>query len=811
MSKEQEVSTPKKRKAKMSTSGEKKAVSKRIVRSNSAPRATKGKIPTKASSITTPKARAVRRPVTDGKTTPVLEEVEITVALPSNMSRRAVEKSLVFMQAFEREFGKSIYQIAYVTAVCFMLIGATYAASGYLQNASSLKAELITVLGDSSGDEILDPDLGDNTVMLPMPGVIDESPVTIPPSEFEFISTIPHNVTDAIPVTFRVTNFLDVKAKLVVVGKIGFIELPIENVSGDKYRVIIPKTLAANYYELRVFVKPQDGSKVYARTSDDFFIGSEDVEDWFNHQDEEEAEDSAAGATEDVVVDQNKEASDDGSTTDTSNNTEESTANESLTSNGAESVSSGNETGSAVVPALLLVSPVSTTLTGNVTLRLSAPDDVTSIELYARPVMSLNARFIALATKRLGSWVFTFDTVNIPNGEYEFFAKAKYQEKNLVSRSVRLTVKNAVVSTVTETPLAPKPDEVRELMTDVTEPFKPAVTLDEHLARETQQLINDNQSDLKTLLERYAVAKQTGDESLVKTAREALQTKREAMILSTIQNERVSDISDSLNDELIQRIEDLQNRIDTFEEIRKERSSGSTALDTDQDGISDLDEVKLYGTDPALPDTDNDGFTDGIEIMRGYDPLDPAPEVEITFESPKETVGLVRHDVLEIKEVTALLREEATDERPEVATEIRGKGLPNSFVTLYIYSTPTVVTVKTDADGTFVYTFDKELEDGKHDVYVAVTDNSGWIVAQSNPFSFIKEAQAFTPVAAAEEVIVSPQPITEDAGGGYSLAVGIGILSFGLILLMLGISLRRNGEDEIVITEKPVVNEENAA
>jgi len=45
--------------------------------------------------------------------------------------------------------------------------------------------------------------------------------------------------------------------------------------------------------------------------------------------------------------------------------------------------------------------------------------------------------------------------------------------------------------------------------------------------------------------------------------------------------------------------------------------------DTDGDGLNDGDELNLYGTDSTLVDTDGDGFRDGVEIWRGSDPLDP--------------------------------------------------------------------------------------------------------------------------------------------------------------------------------------------
>lgn len=44
-------------------------------------------------------------------------------------------------------------------------------------------------------------------------------------------------------------------------------------------------------------------------------------------------------------------------------------------------------------------------------------------------------------------------------------------------------------------------------------------------------------------------------------------------------------------------------------------------VDTDFDGLSDYDEVKVYFTNPLRADSDNDGFMDGLEIQNGYDPL----------------------------------------------------------------------------------------------------------------------------------------------------------------------------------------------
>ncbi|MDD2240274.1 MAG: hypothetical protein PHI93_06400, partial [Kiritimatiellae bacterium] len=43
--------------------------------------------------------------------------------------------------------------------------------------------------------------------------------------------------------------------------------------------------------------------------------------------------------------------------------------------------------------------------------------------------------------------------------------------------------------------------------------------------------------------------------------------------------------------------------------------------DTDGDGLSDFDEVRVYGTNPLLGDTDGDGLPDAWELANGLDPL----------------------------------------------------------------------------------------------------------------------------------------------------------------------------------------------
>lgn len=55
--------------------------------------------------------------------------------------------------------------------------------------------------------------------------------------------------------------------------------------------------------------------------------------------------------------------------------------------------------------------------------------------------------------------------------------------------------------------------------------------------------------------------------------------------------------------------------------------------DTEDDGLTNYQEIVLYGTDPTLSDTDGDGFLDGYEVFTGKLPLDPQSKPALVAEA----------------------------------------------------------------------------------------------------------------------------------------------------------------------------------
>ncbi|PLX24585.1 hypothetical protein C0580_04780 [Candidatus Parcubacteria bacterium] len=167
-------------------------------------------------------------------------------------------------------------------------------------------------------------------------------------------------------------------------------------------------------------------------------------------------------------------------------------------------------------------------------------------------------------------------------------------------------------------------------------------------------------------------------------------------------------------------------------------------LDSDGDGLSD-DLEKYYGTRADNKDTDGDGYDDATEIKNGYN-----PNGEGRLDKERTTIDkiILSDNVLEQPKVLSKKTDNNFSVRQVESTEgqlsLGGKADANSWVLIYLYSDlPLVMTTKTDNSGNWVYDIQDSLTDGHHQVYVTVNDDTGKIVKQSKPISFlVRSAQA---------------------------------------------------------------------
>lgn len=464
-----------------------------------------------------------------------------------------------------------------------------------------------------------------------------------------------------------------------------------------------------------------------------------------------------------------------------------------------------------------------------------------SVGFYVEPESSASPIFLGAAKKVDQIWVYEWDTRKNPDGNYRFFAIAKNSLKRLLSNGTLVSVKNNVATTDTFVKDSTEIDTEPEYA-DTTRPLlQKEITADtneeEIISTESNELkydpiLSDDveaedifeiekqvtaERETLDLLQRY----KTDFDAEVKSLREAVESGDENQIqysinkLNDLKNfvldESAADVTDGsrqlVEAKLAEEIHTIESNVRKTEEIVKKRIGEAVTTDTDNDGITDFDEINIYKTDPNVADSDADGVSDSDEILAGFDPINSSKEAVVQFESPKER-GIVREDLLVVEKIERAPEpsdnETEDNAKPLAPAVVNGKGLPNSYVTLYIYSTPTIVTVKTEADGSWSYRFDKELEDGEHQVYVGVTDNAGKIVAKSEPLRFVKTAEAFSPVASAADQAPSAPTVTATKAPDLFtdsviwLILSVSLILIGLLLLLLGLFLHTRKQDTLI-------------
>ena len=237
-------------------------------------------------------------------------------------------------------------------------------------------------------------------------------------------------------------------------------------------------------------------------------------------------------------------------------------------------------------------------------------------------------------------------------------------------------------------------------------------------------------------------------------------------------------------------------------------------IDTDGDGLPDDTERRL-GTDPRKADTDGDGYEDGAEIRNGYDPLGSG---QLTDQETDRRMTLAPVDVallsglpLEQPRQAGKTSEQLTvglsGFNPDAGTAdvgqesepaddgkllFSGTAQPGEVVTLFIYSyLPVVMTAVADENGVWSYELDQNLVDGRHEVYVAVTDDTGRIKEKSAPFEFfVAQAQAvsgdsfFGLTVLDEDPYMSPAEVTQREFNWYIFGA-ISLVALALVIGMI--------------------------
>lgn len=128
-----------------------------------------------------------------------------------------------------------------------------------------------------------------------------------------------------------------------------------------------------------------------------------------------------------------------------------------------------------------------------------------------------------------------------------------------------------------------------------------------------------------------------------------------------------------------------------------------------------------------------------------------------------------------------------------------GRATPNAIFNIFIFSRdPIVMTVKADENGNWSYELTKDLAEGQHEVYVAVTEKSGRITAKAEPLAFVKTAQAAT-IIPVSELDENKSPMQKSTASYIMMALIIMSVCLAIALALIGILNHKYKTDETII------------
>ncbi|MCI0532859.1 hypothetical protein L0Y49_01415 [bacterium] len=245
----------------------------------------------------------------------------------------------------------------------------------------------------------------------------------------------------------------------------------------------------------------------------------------------------------------------------------------------------------------------------------------------------------------------------------------------------------------------------------------------------------------------------------------------------------------------IKKIEAADRRLE-LEAMLEERAGARIFLDSDNDGISDYDEVNIYRSNPALRDSDSDGLGDREEIIAG---ADPAPKGENVFFENPNLGGVSYPGLFSIERVLALPSETSASESGIREVVFSGTGMPNGFLSFFIGDGSVQAGVQADSFGRFEHRLSRKLHFGEYTAYAALTNSEGKILAKSEPFIFVKTADSI------EEKDFSPSPPAEEDSSLFEehfilIFIGGALFIIGAVLLVRAID---SGEKDAA--EPPMV------
>ena len=699
------------------------------------------------------------------------------VFVPGQASLRLLEKVHLYTVWYEQYVPSMMSGVAKVGGYAFIFLGTVFAVFSYIdaKNIIGTPAALIC-----SGSECMDvPD--------------DALPITAP--KITFLNSIPATLNSDTDFKITALNTTDPTITLTAIetGNTVILE-PADRQNESEYRFLIPAGhLSAATYKIEATV--QQNATTYTFAGPVFAVNPKELPE------------AVAAEVTTAVAEETVPAA-------TAEGSEVITSNSDLTSEISTSSDEEELVDTEPISTTRALSPISITLhdqPGSSYVKILTGDFTPSkVDVYSQLYATGQPLYLGQATLVQGEWVFNISALNLPQASHYLYASFAVTGKTYKTEAVKFEpITENLTSPNTETDLAVlvQKIELALLASSVDNNnrqhyFDFFTTQPEILFTESEELLFANKDllsaidnsmeqdveSLNPLLLQYAAATQAESQFITTLSNQALTDHytKLASIVASLTGEPSA--VPSIHTVMALRYQILKDKVRESEEQIKQDTNNLTTKDSDQDGVSDFDEVANFATNPLLADTDNDGVVDSVELIRNSDPL---VVNQIVVPNLNKNIEEVTFDsVVEIDLVSPLVAATNNNEPEEYFVTVEGRSIPNSYVYLLSHTTDVVGIVKTGSTGLFSYTFEQNFNIGEHQITAVLTDVTGEIVASSKPHSFARTQNTFVAAATMSTATPLNTESNEDNVLLNLLVAAVGVITFGFVLLLLSSTLR---------------------
>jgi len=313
--------------------------------------------------------------------------------------------------------------------------------------------------------------------------------------------------------------------------------------------------------------------------------------------------------------------------------------------------------------------------------------------------------------------------------------------------------------------------------------------VNEKVVAEIDATLETEEQILDAYFFHYSVAYLGGQSFLVNLAKQEIDSY--ATLLASKIAEDTSDLTlaPAVETILLARFSRLTNIIEPLEDKLIVETNTLIKQDSDNDGISDYDELTNFFTNPTSPDTDQDGVIDSVEVLHRTNPL--IPDLQAFPQLTQNQAVLSASEILFVNKSKAIVLETDSALPKQTQYSIEGKGIPSTFVYLLDKTNNTVGLIKTSASGEFFYTIDQPALLGLSTIQAAIVDSNGKLVSVSAEYHYANQSNKL--MAAASEVLLGDEELSTRLTSFNILTGSIALVALGFILLFLvqGIGVHR--------------------